>query len=94
MINKSTVSEVFIGLREDVNNFERFSNWSSGHILYYTNWYESPTESASNGAACVAKNKEVHGKWNILSCLQSLPYICKKKGMTVVVKTRSSANAH
>ncbi|XP_078352789.1 uncharacterized protein LOC144637600 [Oculina patagonica] len=77
---KSTISEVFIGLIEDENNFERFPNWSNGHYLDYTNWNESPTEGIPNGIACVTKSTSVQGHWNIINCLQSLPYICKRKG--------------
>lgn len=79
---KSAISEVFIGLIEDENSFERFPNWSNGHYLDYTNWYDRPTQGISNGAACVAKNASVSGQWNIVNCLQSLPYICKRKGMS------------
>ncbi|KAL9951704.1 hypothetical protein ACROYT_G044426 [Oculina patagonica] len=77
---KSTISEVFIGLKEDENNFERFPNWSNGHYLDYTNWNESPTEGIPNGIACVTKSASVQGHWNIVNCLQSLSYVCKRKG--------------
>ncbi|XP_078352793.1 uncharacterized protein LOC144637605 [Oculina patagonica] len=77
---RSTINEVFIGLIEDENNLERFPNWSNGHYLDYTNWYENPTEGIPNGIACVAKSASVQGHWNVVNCLQSLPYICKRKG--------------
>ncbi len=83
---KFTISEVFIGLIEDENNFERFPNWSNGHYLDYTNWYESPTDYIPNGIACVTKSASVQGHWNIVNCLQSLPYICKRKGMTFLLR--------
>ncbi|XP_078354170.1 uncharacterized protein LOC144638790 isoform X2 [Oculina patagonica] len=77
---RSTINEVFIGLIEDENNLKRFPNWSNGHYLDYTNWYENPTEGIPNGIACVAKSASVQGHWNVVNCLQSLPYICKRKG--------------
>ena len=82
MINKSTISEVFIGLIEDNNNGERFPGWSSGDNLDHTNWHTSPTAVISNGNACVAKKKSVDGQWVIVNCFQAMPYICKRKGMT------------
>ena len=81
-MNKSAIRKVFIGLIEDENDINRFVNWSSGNTLEYTNWNDSPAEDVSSGTACVAKNASVHGQWNIVDCLQSLPYICKKKGKT------------
>lgn len=85
MMNRSAIREVFIGLIEDENNIERFVNWSSGDELDHTNWYESLAEGFSNGTACVAKNTSVYGHWKIVNCLQSLPYICKRKGSTIVL---------
>lgn len=84
MINVSSVSEVFIGLIGDGIINVRFSNWRSGDSLVYTNWYENETEGVLNGTTCVVKNTSVHGQWNIVGCLQPLPYVCKKKGMTSV----------
>jgi len=81
-MNRSAIREVFIGLIEDENDVNRFVNWSSGNTLEYTNWYDSPAEWVSSGTDCVAKNTSVHGEWKIVNCLQSLPYICKKKGKT------------
>ena len=82
IMNRSDIREAFIGLKEDENETERFINWSSGYPLEYTNWYDSPAEELSSGTACVAKNASVSGQWKIVDCLQSFPYICKKKGKT------------
>jgi len=81
-MNKSAIREVFVGLKEDENDVNRFVKWSSGNVLEYTNWYDSPAEEISSETACVAKNASVYGQWKIVDCLQSLPYICKKKGKT------------
>ena len=81
-MNESAIREVSIGLIEDENDINRFVKWSSGNILEYTNWYDSAAEEVSSGTACVAKNASVYGQWKIVDCLQSLSYICKKKGKT------------
>ena len=82
IMNRSAIREVLIGLTEDENDMKRFVTWSSGDTLEYTNWYDSPAEGVSSGTACAAKNTSVHGQWQVVNCLQSLPYICKKKGKT------------
>ena len=81
-MNRSDIREMFIGLIEGENDIDRFVNWSSGNTLEYTNWYDSPAEEVSSGTACVVKNASVYGQWKIVDCLQSLPYICKRKGKT------------
>ena len=84
IINKSAIRKVFIGLREDENSITRFVKWSSGNDLEYTNWYASPAEGVSSGTACVAKNTSVYGQWEIVDCLQTMSYICKKKGKNIM----------
>lgn len=81
-MNRSAIRKAFIGLKEDENDIKRFVNWSSGNPLEYTNWHGSQIEEVSSGTACVAKNASVYGQWEIVDCLRSLPYICKKKGKT------------
>ena len=82
LINKSTVNEVFIGLKENSDNGNFFQQWSSGDNIDYTNWQANTTAGSLNGTACVAKNKSESGQWAIVECLEMKPYICKRQGMT------------
>ena len=85
LVNTSIVKVVFIGLI-DSNSSERFPNWSSGDNLTYTNWYNAPAV-IDQEAACVVKDYMLNGRWTTVRCLQVLPYICKRKGMTGGLKT-------
>ena len=81
LINKSTVNEVFVGLFESGGNSNRFSLWSSGHSVNFTNWQKNTTDFNSNGTACVAKNKTSFGQWVVVNCSEMMPFICKRRGM-------------
>ena len=89
LINKSTVSEVFIGLNESGDNSNRFPHWSSGDSVDFTNWQENTTAVVLNGTACVAKNKK--GQWAVVDCTENKPYICKRRGMLRLPFTFRSA---
>ena len=80
LINKSTVNEVFVGLKESGDSSNRFSLWSSGHSVSFTNWQGNKTDFNSNGTACVAKSKTSFGRWMVLNCSKMMPFICKRRG--------------
>lgn len=79
LTNKSTVSEVFIGLRESDDNVNRFPHWSNGDSVDFTNWQGKTPATVLKGTACVAKNKK--GQWAVVDCKENKPYICKRRGM-------------
>ena len=91
MINSSSNIEViYIGLKENGSENERFSVWRSGHEVIYTNWEDGPENDADNisislstdGDTCAIKDVGFNGKWRNGTCSKRLPYICKRKGMT------------
>lgn len=81
---------IYIGLKENGSENERFSVWRSGYEVIYTNWEDGPENDADNisislstdGDTCAIKDVGFNGKWRNSTCSKRLPYICKRKGMT------------
>ena len=81
LINKTTIYEAFVGLKESNDRDVRFSLWSNGDNIDYTNWQVNTTAAHLEGTACVAKNRSGFGQWTIVDCFEKKPYICKRRGM-------------
>ena len=87
--NKASINDVFVGLKEGSGSGNRFPFWSNGDSTNYTNWQVNPTAVTLNGSACVAKSKSGLGQWAIVDCLQTKPYICKRRGIKILIFYRA-----
>ncbi|XP_006636684.2 secretory phospholipase A2 receptor isoform X1 [Lepisosteus oculatus] len=76
-------SDVWIGL----NNRTSYTfQWSNGSPVTFTNWYKyEPNISDDPGKLCVKAKKAV-GNWQLASCAEKLPSVCKKTGNVIQQK--------
>ena len=84
MLNKSMVYEAFIGLRESGDSLRSFTPRSNKANVGFTNWQGGSPEIASGYTSCGVKMGNGSGQWALRDCALSKPYICKRKGTSIM----------
>ncbi|CAL1265743.1 unnamed protein product, partial [Larinioides sclopetarius] len=56
----------------------RYLSWTDKQPLYYSNWADHhPQLRPEQNSSCVSMDVINDLKWNVTSCLQNLPFVCK-----------------
>ncbi|XP_066544721.1 secretory phospholipase A2 receptor isoform X2 [Amia ocellicauda] len=70
-------SDVWIGLN---NRTSYVFEWSNGSPVTFTNWHKYEPNITDDPAQLCVKAKKVEGNWQLASCAEKLPSVCKKAG--------------